>query len=61
MDIFSDDKTKLSLQLFIARRSEVPRDAVMERKMYTAEKEIVGWCNSSTKEVDKAIISFAFL
>ena len=42
MDIFSDDKTKLSLQLFIARRSEVPRDAVMERKMYTAEKEIVG-------------------
>ena len=42
MDIFSDDKTKLSLQLFKARRSEVPGDAVMERRMYTAEKEIVG-------------------
>ena len=33
----------------------MPGDAVMERKMYTAKKEIAGWCNSSTKEVDKAM------
>ena len=62
MDIFLMTKQNLSLQLFIARRSEVPGDAVIERRMYTAEKKkIVGWCNSSTKQVDKAIISFAFL
>ena len=60
MDIFLMTQQTLSFQLFIARRSEAPGNAVMERKMYTAEKEIVGWCNSSTKEVDKAIISFAF-
>ena len=33
----------------------MPGDAVMERKMYTAKKGIAGWCNSSTKEVDKAM------
>ena len=39
MDIFLMTKQNLSLQLFIARRSEVPGDAVMERRMYTAEKK----------------------
>ena len=43
MDIFLMTKQNLSLQLFIARRSEVPGDAVIERRMYTAEKKkIVG-------------------
>ena len=42
MDIFLMTQQTLSFQLFIARRSEAPGNAVMERKMYTAEKEIVG-------------------
>ena len=41
---FSKDKTNSSLQLFITRTIDMPGDAVMERKMYTAKKEIAGWC-----------------
>ena len=33
----------------------MPRDAGMERKMYTAKKEIASWCNSSSKEMNKAM------
>ena len=37
---FSKDKTNSSLQLFITWTRDMPRDAGMERKMYTAKKEI---------------------
>ena len=53
VDIFL--KTKQIQVYNLTWTRDMPGDAVMERKMYTAKKEIAGWCNSTTKEVDKAM------
>ena len=55
MDIFLKTQQIQVYNFFITWTRDMPGDAVMERKMYTAKKEIAGRCNSSTKEVDKAM------
>ena len=42
MWIFFKEKTNSSLQFFITWTRDMPGDAAMERKMYTAKKGIAG-------------------
>ena len=61
MDIFLMKK-KITFTTFYNKDKRVVRRCCDgEENVNRREKKIVGWCNSSTKQVDKAIVSFAFL